>query len=70
MSDGVIGSCGNEGRGGGVKGDISRRVLEVESWEGRGKGRGPYHVPSRRAICLPRIFEHHSQGMQMAATDI
>lgn len=33
MSDGVIGSCGNEGRGG-VEGDIFRRDLEVAALQG------------------------------------
>lgn len=33
MSDGVIGSCGNEGRGG-AEGDIFRRDLEVAALQG------------------------------------
>lgn len=54
MSDGVIGSCGNEGRGGvegntfrGRSGSARHGQCCKESWEGRSKGRAPDHVLSR-----------------------
>lgn len=53
MSDGVIGSCGNKGRGG-VTGSVIRRVFEVpdtgtlaRTWEVRGTVVVQDHVPSR-----------------------
>lgn len=53
MSDGIIGSCGNKGRGG-VTGSVIRRVFEVpdtgtlaRTWEVRGTVVVQDHVPSR-----------------------